>query len=41
VLLIGHVANRWGLDHLIGGVPLDDLVTADFAWQAGWEYLLP
>jgi broad specificity phosphatase PhoE len=35
VLVIGHVATRWGLDHLIGGVPLEDLVTADFAWQPG------
>ena len=41
VLLIGHVATRWGLDHLIGNIPLEDLVAADFAWQPGWEYLLP
>jgi alpha-ribazole phosphatase/probable phosphoglycerate mutase len=41
VLIIGHVATRWGLDHLIGGTPLEDLVAADFAWQEGWEYLLP
>jgi 2,3-bisphosphoglycerate-dependent phosphoglycerate mutase len=41
VLIIGHVATRWGLDHLIGGVPLEDLIAADFAWQEGWEYLLP
>jgi 2,3-bisphosphoglycerate-dependent phosphoglycerate mutase len=41
VLVIGHVATRWGLDHLIGGIPLEDLVAADFAWQEGWEYLLP
>jgi alpha-ribazole phosphatase/probable phosphoglycerate mutase len=41
VLIIGHVATRWGLDHLIGGIPLEDLVAADFAWQEGWEYLLP
>jgi 2,3-bisphosphoglycerate-dependent phosphoglycerate mutase len=40
VLLIGHVATRWGLDHLIGGIPMEDLVAADFAWQPGWEYLL-
>jgi alpha-ribazole phosphatase/probable phosphoglycerate mutase len=40
VLVIGHVATRWGLDHLIGGVPLEDLVTAHFAWQPGWEYTL-
>jgi 2,3-bisphosphoglycerate-dependent phosphoglycerate mutase len=37
-LIIGHVATRWGLDHFIGGVPLEDLVEQDFAWQEGWEY---
>jgi 2,3-bisphosphoglycerate-dependent phosphoglycerate mutase len=41
VLVIGHVATRWGLDHMVGGVPLEDLIEADFAWQEGWEYLLP
>ena len=38
ILVIGHVATRWGLDHLIGGLPLEDLVKRDFAWQEGWEY---
>ena len=38
ILVIGHVATRWGLDHFIGGVPLEDLVEQDFAWQEGWEY---
>ena len=37
-LVIGHVATRWGLDHFIGGVPLEDLIEQDFAWQEGWEY---
>jgi 2,3-bisphosphoglycerate-dependent phosphoglycerate mutase len=40
ILVIGHVATRWGLDHFIGGVPLEDLVEQDFAWQEGWEYRL-
>lgn len=40
VLVIGHVATRWGLDHHLGGVPLEDLVGQDFAWQEGWEYLI-
>ena len=40
VLVIGHLATRWGLDHLIGGVPLEDLIDQDFAWQEGWEYQL-
>ena len=40
VLVIGHVATRWGLDHLINGVPLENLAAQDFAWQPGWEYRL-
>ena len=40
VLVIGHVATRWGLDHFINGVPLDELASQDFAWQEGWEYQL-
>ncbi len=38
ILVIGHVATRWGLDHFIGGVRLEELVEQDFAWQEGWEY---
>jgi 2,3-bisphosphoglycerate-dependent phosphoglycerate mutase len=38
VLVIGHVATRWGLDHLVNGVPLEDLAREDFAWREGWEY---
>lgn len=40
VLVIGHVATRWALDHLVNGVALGDLCGADFAWQEGWEYRL-
>jgi alpha-ribazole phosphatase/probable phosphoglycerate mutase len=40
VLVIGHVATRWGLDHAIGGVPLEDLVAEEFGWRPGWEYRL-
>lgn len=38
VLVVGHVATRWAFDHLIDGVPLDELAAADFAWKEGWEY---
>jgi 2,3-bisphosphoglycerate-dependent phosphoglycerate mutase len=38
VLVIGHVATRWGLDHFINGVALENLAREDFAWQEGWEY---
>ena len=40
VLVIGHVATRWGLDHFIDGVALEDLAGQEFAWREGWEYLL-
>jgi len=38
VLVIGHVATRWGLDHFLDGVPLEELADQDFRWQEGWEY---
>jgi hypothetical protein len=40
VLLIGHVATRWALDHLLNGVSLEQLAAEEFAWREGWEYLL-
>ena len=41
LLIIGHVATRWALDHFLAGVPLEDLITADFDWRAeGWAYEL-
>jgi broad specificity phosphatase PhoE len=38
VCVIAHSANRWALDHLVHGTPLEQLVDAPFAWQEGWEY---
>jgi broad specificity phosphatase PhoE len=35
ILVIGHVATRWGLDHYLGGVPLEELIEQDFTWQDG------
>lgn len=40
VVVIGHSATRWALDHLLSGTALDDLVDAPFEWQEGWLYLL-
>ena len=40
VLLIGHVATRWALDHRVNGRPLEELATEEFDWQPGWEYAL-
>ena len=40
VLVIGHVATRWGLEHLANGKSLEELIAEDFDWQEGWEYRL-
>ena len=40
VLIIGHVATRWALDHVVLGIPLEGLVGSSFDWQEGWEYAL-
>lgn len=40
VLVIGHLATRWGLDRALAGRRLEDLLDEDFAWRAGWEYRL-
>ncbi|MEO5918618.1 MAG: histidine phosphatase family protein [Candidatus Limnocylindrales bacterium] len=40
ILVIGHVATRWALDHFLGGIPLEELAVADFDWQEGWHYRL-
>jgi broad specificity phosphatase PhoE len=41
VLVVGHVATRWGLQITLGGQRLEDLATQEFAWQPGWEFELP
>ena len=38
ILLIGHTATRWALDHLLDGRPIEQVVTAPFDWREGWEY---
>ena len=40
ILVIGHSATRWALEHLLVGVPLEELVSAPFEWQEGWLYEL-
>jgi broad specificity phosphatase PhoE len=39
VLVIGHSATRWALDHLLEVRRLEDAV-GPVAWQEGWEYVL-
>ncbi|NUW31577.1 histidine phosphatase family protein [Nonomuraea sp. SMC257] len=38
VLVVAHSANRWALQNLLEGVPLEELVDAPFVWRPGWEF---
>jgi alpha-ribazole phosphatase/probable phosphoglycerate mutase len=40
LVVIGHTATRWALEHLLEGTSLHELVDADFEWREGWEYTL-
>ena len=40
VLLVGHAATRYALDHLLTGRPLESAAAAPFGWREGWEYVL-
>lgn len=40
VLIIGHRATQYGLEHWINGIDLKTLVTTLFKWQPGWRYSL-
>lgn len=41
VLVIGHMATYYGLEHWINGIPLEWLIETPFEWQEGWEYRFP
>ena len=40
VLVIGHIATRWALEHRCLGRSLEELAAEEFLWQPGWEYEL-
>ena len=40
IVVIGHSATQWALEHLLEGAPLAQLVDGSFRWQAGWHYSL-
>lgn len=40
VLIIGHRATQYALEHWLKGVPLAEAVQAPWVWQPGWEYRL-
>lgn len=40
VMVIGHRATQYGLEHLILGKPLEEVIPAPWKWQPGWKYQL-
>ncbi len=40
VMIIGHRATQYGLEHWIRKIPLKEVITAPWKWQPGWTYYL-
>lgn len=41
VLVVGHRATWYALEHLLAGRPLADVIAAEWRWQPGWHYAAP
>lgn len=40
VMIIGHRATQYGLEHWINGISVSDTITSPWKWQPGWTYIL-
>lgn len=40
IMLVGHRATQYALEHWLNGIPLEVAVVASFVWQPGWTYRL-
>jgi broad specificity phosphatase PhoE len=40
VMIIGHRATQYGLEHWINHAPLSQIIPAPWKWQPGWKYIL-
>jgi 2,3-bisphosphoglycerate-dependent phosphoglycerate mutase len=40
ILVIGHVATKWGFDQALRGLELEQLVLSGLDWREGWDYQL-
>jgi len=38
VMIIGHRATQYGLEHWILGKNYKEIISASWSWQPGWEY---
>lgn len=40
VMIVGHRAPLYALEHWAKGLPLEDVLRAEWKWQPGWTYVL-
>ncbi len=40
IMIIGHRATQYGLENIINGISLEQLISSKFKWQPGWKYEL-
>lgn len=40
IMIIGHRATQYGLENLIKGISLEQIISAPWKWQPGWAYEL-
>lgn len=40
IMIVGHRATHFALDHLVDGKSLEDCINANWQWQPGWQYEL-
>jgi alpha-ribazole phosphatase/probable phosphoglycerate mutase len=38
VMIVGHNATYYALEHIVNGVPLEELVNKKFEWQPEWQF---
>lgn len=40
IMIVGHRATQYGLEHCISKIPLKNVIPAPWKWQPGWRYHL-
>ena len=40
VMIVGHRATQYALEHLINHIPLEKIIPAPWKWKPGWRYVL-
>ena len=38
IMIIGHRATQYGLEHLVNNIPLEKIIPSPWKWQPGWIY---